>query len=127
MQNTSVSNATESGSSVCNKNTTDYQNNYADVKVWLEHVARTGTRGEITLQVSTCPSATAYEEVNKTTVADDSMSVGDTVITVTSSTNFKCWSDIINFGDQYEYRVISVATNDLNIVRKDETIILYNI
>ena len=28
--------------------------------------------------------------------------------------------DIVNFGDQYEYRVISVSTNDLTIVRKEE-------
>ena len=28
--------------------------------------------------------------------------------------------DIVNFGDQYEYRVVSVSTNDLTIVRKEE-------
>ena len=48
------------------------------------------------IQVSTCPSATAYEEVNKTTVADASMAVGDTVVTVTSSTGISA-GDIVNF------------------------------
>ena len=70
------------------------------------------------LQISTCPSATAYEEVKKL-VNDASMAVGDTVVTVTSGTGISA-GDIVNFGDQYEYRVVSVSTNDLNIVRKEE-------
>ena len=48
-----------------------------------------------------------------------STSVGDTVVTVTSGTGISA-GDIVNFGDQYEYRVISVSTNDLTIVRKEE-------
>ena len=120
VQNSSVSNATESGSTFVIKNTTDYQNNYADgsasVGLWA---ARTAGAFGNSLQISTCPSATAYEEVNKTTVADASMAVGDTVVTVTSGTGISA-GDIVNFGDQYEYRVVSVATNDLNIVRKEE-------
>ena len=120
VQNSSVSNATESGSTFVIKNTTDYQNNYADgsasVGLWA---ARTAGAFGNSLQISTCPSATAYEEINKTTVADASMAVGDTVVTVTSGTGISA-GDIVNFGDQYEYRVVSVATNDLNIVRKEE-------
>ena len=120
VQNSSVSNATESGSAFVIKNTTDYKNNYADgsasVGLWAARTA--GVHGN-SLQISTCPSATAYEEVNKTTVADAAMAVGDTVVTVTSSTGISA-GDIVNFGDQFEYRVISVATNDLNIVRKEE-------
>jgi phage tail sheath protein FI len=120
VQNSSVSNATESGSTFVIKNTTDYQNNYADgsasVGLWA---ARTAGAFGNSLQISTCPSATAYEEVNKTTVADASMAVGDTVVTVTSGTGISA-GDIVNFGDQYEYRVISVATNELTIVRKEE-------
>ena len=120
VQNSSVSNATESGSTFVIKNTTDYQNNYADgsasVGLWA---ARTAGAFGNSLQVSTCPSATAYEEVNKTTVADASMAVGDTVVTVTSGTGISA-GDIVNFCDQYEYRVVSVATNDLTIVRKEE-------
>jgi phage tail sheath protein FI len=120
VQNSSVSNATESGSTFVIKNTTDYENNYADgsasVGLWA---ARTAGAWGNNISVESCPSATAYEEVNKTTVADASMSVGDTVVTVTSGTGISA-GDIVNFGDQYEYRVVSVSTNDLNIVRKEE-------
>ena len=120
VQNSSVSNATESGSAFVIKNTTDYQNNYADgsasVGMWASRTA--GAWGN-NLCISQCPSATAYEETAKTTVADASTNVGDTVVSVTSSTGISA-GDIVNFGDEYEYRVISVATNDLNIVRKEE-------
>ena len=120
VQNSSVSNATESGSTFVIKNTTDYQDNYADgsasVGLWA---ARTAGAWGNSLSISTCPSATAYEEASKTTVADSAMAVGDTVVTVTSATGISA-GDIVNFGDQYEYRVISIATNDLTIVRKEE-------
>jgi hypothetical protein len=120
VQNSSVSNATESGSAFVIKNTTDYQNNYADgsasVGMWASRTA--GAWGN-NIQVSQCASATAYEETAKTTVADASTSVGDTVVSVTSSTGISA-GDIVSFGDEYEYRVVSVATNDLNIVRKEE-------
>ncbi len=120
VQNSSVSNATESGSAFVIKNTTDYQNNYADgsasVGLWAARTA--GAHGN-NLKIESCPSATAYEETNKTTVNDSSTAVGDTVVTVTSGTGITA-GDIVNFGDQYEYRVVSVATNDLTIVRKDE-------
>ena len=120
VQNSSVSNATESGSTFVIKNTTDYQNNYADgsasVGLWA---ARTAGAFGNSIQVSSCPSATAYEETSKTTVNDASTAVGDTVVTVTSGTGISV-GDIVNFGDQYEYRVVNVATNDLTIVRKEE-------
>ena len=120
VQNSSVSNATESGSTFVVKNTEDYQNNHADgsasVGLWA---ARTAGAWGNNLQISTCPSATAYEEVNKTTVNDASTAVGDTVVTVTSGVGITA-GDIVNFGDQFEYRVVSVSTNDLSIVRKEE-------
>ena len=120
VQNSSVSNATESGSTFVIKNTEDYQNNHADgsasVGLWA---ARTAGAWGNNLQISTCPSATAYEEVNKTTVNDSSTAVGDTVVTVTSGVGITA-GDIVNFGDQFEYRVVSVSTNDLSIVRKEE-------
>ena len=120
VQNSSVSNATESGSAFVIKNTTDYQNNYADgsasVGMWASRTA--GAWGN-NVSVSSCPSATAYEETAKTTVADASTSVGETVVSVTSATGISA-GDIVNFGDEYEYRVISISTNDLNIVRKEE-------
>ena len=121
VQNSSVSNATESGSTFVIKNTTDYQDNYADgsgaaVGLWAARTA--GAYGN-NLKIESCPSATAFEETSKTTVSDASMSVGDTVVTVASATGINA-GDIVNFGDEYEYRVISISTNDLNIVRKDE-------
>ena len=120
VQNSSVSNATESGSAFVIKNTIDYTNNFAagqaSVGLWAARTA--GAHGN-SLQISSCPSATAYEEENKTTVADAAMAVGDTVVTVSSATGISA-GDIVNFGDQYEYRVISVSTNNLNIVRKEE-------
>ena len=120
VQNSSVSNATESGSTFVIKNTTDYTNNYADgsasVGLWAARTA--GAHGN-NLKIESCPSATAYEETSKTTVNDASTAVGDTVVTVTSGTGISA-GDIVNFGDQYEYRVVSVSTNDLNIVRKEE-------
>ena len=110
VQNSSVSNATESGSTFVIKNTTDYQNNYADgsasVGLWA---ARTAGAFGNSIQVSSCPSGQAYEEVNKTTVNDASTAVGDTVVTVTSGTGISI-GDIVNFGDQYEYRVINAVS-----------------
>ena len=118
VQNSSVSNATESGSSFVIKNTTDYQNNYADgsasVGMWASRTA--GAWGN-NLSVSQCPSATAYEESNKTTAT--AANVGATVVTVASATGISA-GDIVNFGDEYEYRVVSISTNDLSFVRKEE-------
>jgi phage tail sheath protein FI len=120
VQNSSVSNATESGSAFVVKNTTDYQDNYADgsasVGLWA---ARTAGAWGNNLRIDSCPSATVYEELNKTTVADAAMAVGDTVVTVTSGTGISV-GDIVNFGDNYEYRVVGVSVNDLTIVRKEE-------
>jgi hypothetical protein len=120
VQNSGVSNATESGSALVIKNTTDYTNNYADgsgsVGLWAARSA--GVWGN-SIEISTCPSATAYEESTKTTVNDSATAIGDTVVTVTSAVGIVA-GDIVNFGDNYEYRVISISTNDLNIVRKDE-------
>ena len=67
------------------KNTTHYQDNYADGSgVVGTFAARTVAHGN-TLLVSTCPSATAYEEEG-TTVNDASTAVGDTTIVVTDGT-----------------------------------------
>ena len=120
VQNSSVANATESGSAFVIKNTTDYQDNYADgsasVGLWA---ARTAGAWGNNLKVESCPSATAYEQTDVTTVNDSSTSVGDTVITLTDGSTVEA-GDIINFGDNYEYRVLSVATNDVTFVRKEE-------
>ena len=119
-QNSSVSNATESGSTFVIKTLTDYVDNFADgsgsVGLWA---ARTAGAWGNNLKISTCPSATVYEETAKTTVNDTATAVGDTVVTVTSASGISA-GDIVNFGDDYEYRVLSISTNDLTIVRKDE-------
>ena len=120
VQNSSVSNATESASSLVIKNTTDYLDNYSSgsnsVGLWAARTA--GAHGN-NLKIESCPSATAYEETAKTTIADSAMAVGDTVVTLSSGTGFSA-GDIVNFGDQYEYRIVSVDTNNINIVRKEE-------
>ena len=118
VQNTNVSNATESGSAFVVKNTTDYQDNYADgsgsVGMWASRTA--GAWGN-NLQISQCASGTAYEETAKTPAT--AASVGATVVAVASATGIGA-GDIVNFGDEYEYRVVSISTNDLSIVRKNE-------
>ena len=118
VQNTNVANASESGSAFVIKNTTDYQDNYAggqaSVGMWASRTA--GVWGN-NLEISQCASATAYEETAKTTAT--AASVGATVVAVASGTGIGA-GDIVNFGDEYEYRVVSVATNDLSIVRKEE-------
>jgi len=121
VQNSSVANASQSGStSFVIKNTQDYQDNYAagqgSVGLWA---ARTAGAFGNSLRIDSCPSATAYEEAAKTTVNDASTAVGDTVVTVTAGTGISA-GDIVNFGDNFEYRVVSISTNNLNIVRKDE-------
>ena len=120
VQNSSVSNATESGSTFVIKNLTDYVDNFADgsgtVGLWA---ARTAGAWGNNLKISTCPSSTVYEETAKTTINDSSTAVGDTTVTVTSGTGFSV-GDIINFGDNYEYRIVSISTNDISFVRKDE-------
>ena len=120
VQNSSVSNATESGSSFVIKNLDDYTTNYADGSASVgQWAARTAGAHGNSIAVHVCPSATAYEQSNVTTVNDSATAAGDTVVTVTSGTGINV-GDIVNFGDNYEYRVIAVNTNDLTIVRKDE-------
>ena len=119
VQNSSVSNATESGSTFVIKNLTDYVDNYADgsgsVGLWAARTA--GAHGN-NLKISTCPSSSVYSSAG-ITVNDSSTAVGDTVVTVSDGTSINA-GDIINFGDNYFYQVISKSTNDITIRRKDE-------
>jgi phage tail sheath protein FI len=127
-QNSSVTNAVALGSSFVIKNDTDYTNNYAtglgSVGEWAAKTA--GAWGN-SLLVSICPSATAYEETAKTTLADASTAVGDTTVILTSSTGFNV-GDIVNFSttaatddydDGHEYRVTAndTGSNTITIVR----------
>ena len=77
--------------------------------------------------MSTCPSATAYEEEGATTVNDGSTAVGDTTIVVTDGTQLNV-GDIISFSttaatndydDGHQYRITNISTHTLTIVQKD--------
>ena len=118
-QNSSVSNATESGSTFVIKNLSDYVDNYADgsgsIGLWAAKTA--GAWGN-NLKISTCPSSSVYSS-SGITVNDSSTAAGDTVVTVSSGTSINV-GDIINFGDNYNYKVLSKSTNDITIKRKDE-------
>jgi len=119
VQNSSVSNATESGSTFVIKNLTDYVDNYADgsgsVGLWAAKTA--GVWGN-SLKISTCPSSTVYSSAG-ITVSDAATAVGDTTVTVSDGTTINV-GDIINFGDNYNYKVLSKSTNDITFKRKDE-------
>jgi len=125
---TNLVNASTSGSGIQIKNTTHYQDNYADGSgVVGTFAARTAGAWGNSLQVSTCPSATAYEEEGATTVNDSSTAVGDTVVTVTDGTQLNV-GDIISFSttaatndydDGHQYRITGISTHDLTIVQKD--------
>ena len=119
VQNSSVSNATESGSTFVIKNLTDYVDNYANgsasVGLWAAKTA--GVWGN-SLKISTCPSSSVYSSAG-ITVNDAATAVGDTTVTVDNGTTINV-GDIINFGDNYNYKVLSKNTNDITFKRKDE-------
>ena len=127
-QNSSIANAVASGSSFVIKNDTDYTNNYATGQGSVgEWAARTAGAWGNSLLISICPSATAYEETAKTTLADSATAVGDTTVILTSSTGFNV-GDIVNFSttaatsdydDGHEYRVTAndTGSNTITIVR----------
>jgi phage tail sheath protein FI len=127
-QNTSISNATSSGSAFVIKNDTDYNNSFSAGQGSVgEWAARTAGAWGNSLTVSICPSADAYEETVKTTLADSATAVGDTTVILTSSTGINV-GDIVNFSttaatsdydDGHEYRVTAnnTGTNTITIVR----------
>ena len=107
--NSGLLNASSDGTGTLIKNTDDYLNNYAAGQgVVGTFAARTGGAWGNNLQVSTCPSATAYEQEGATTV-NDTVAVGDTTLTVADG-------GTLNVGD-----IIAIsstaATNDYD----DET------
>jgi len=124
-QNSSLSNATASGSTFVIKNETDYINNFATGQGSVgEWAARTAGAWGNNLLVSICPSAAAYETTVVTTLGTAAVA-GATSVTVTSGTNIAV-GDIINFSttastsdynDGHEYRVTAKSTNVITIVR----------
>jgi len=125
--NTSLKNATSNGSGILVKNSSDYTNNYSTGQASVgTFAAKTAGSWGNSLTVATCPSATAYQQDAKTTVNDAVTAVGDTTITLTSTTGINT-GDILEFTDTasgtdyngYKYRVTSVSSPNVNIVRAD--------
>jgi len=124
---TSLLNATTSGTGLLIKNTTDYQNNYSTgqgtVGTFAARSAGTWGNGII---VSTCPSATAYQQDGLTTVNDAVTAVGDTTLTLTSTSGIRV-GDIVEFTDTaagtdyngYRYKVTAVSSPSVTFVRAD--------
>ena len=112
-------NATESGSGLLIKNTTDWQDNYADGSasngLWG---ARTAGSWGNNLKISSCPSATVYEETAKTAINQADCAVGDTTVTIDSASGLSV-GDIVNFAESggYEYRITAINSLVLTIVR----------
>ena len=125
-QNTGVLNATTGGTGILVKNTDDYTNNYATGSNSAGNfAARTGGAWGNNLLVSTCPTATAFEQEGATTLNDASTAVGDTTVATTDGTVFNV-GDIISFSttaatndydDGDQYRITGISTNDLTIVQ----------
>ena len=126
--NTGLTNANTSGSSLLIKNIDDYQNNYAtgQANVGTFSARTAGTWGN-NLLVATCPSANAFEQTLSTSeqVNDASLAVGDTSITVDDGTVFNV-GDILEFSTTggttdfttgEKYRITAISTNDLTIVQ----------
>ena len=123
--NSGLLNASSDGTGTLIKNTDDYLNNYAAGQgVVGTFAARTGGAWGNNLQVSTCPSATAYEQEGVTTV-NDTNAVGDTVITVADGGTLNV-GDIISFSstaatndydDGEQYRITGISTHDITIVQ----------
>ena len=86
---TGILNATANGSGLLINNTQVYQDTYSggagSVGLWAARTA--GAHGN-NIKVSICPSSTAYEETSKTTVNNTNLAVGDTSVTLTSSSGF---------------------------------------
>jgi hypothetical protein len=104
-QNTSVLNASTSGTGVLIKNTEDYENNYSTGQGSVgSFAARTAGAHGNSLQVSTCPSATAYESISTSLVDTAAAAVGDTIVTTDES-------DVFNVGDIIQFST-TASTND---------------
>ena len=114
-----VTNAIASGTSFIIRDDDHYEDSFADGQASVgEWAARTaGTHGN-SIGVSICASATAYEELAKTTTSATEAK-GQTVISLTSSAGFNV-HDIVNFGETlgFEYQVTAVDTGAATITVK---------
>jgi len=127
--NSSLLNATTNGTGLLVKNNDDYTNNYATGQASVgTFAARSAGAWGNNLLVSTCPSATAYEQEGVTTVNDSSTSVGDTTVILTDSSGVNV-GDIVSFSttaatndydDGHQYRVTANdGSTTITIVQKE--------
>ena len=127
--NSSLLNATSNGTGLLVKNNDDYTNNYATGQASVgTFAARSAGAWGNNLLVSTCPSATAYEQEGVTTVNDSSTSVGDTTVVLTDSSGVNV-GDIVSFSttaatndydDGHQYRVTANdGSTTITIVQKE--------
>jgi hypothetical protein len=124
--NTSLLNATSSGTGLLVSNDDAYENNYSTGQGSIGTFAArsAGTWGN-SLLVSTCPSGQAFEEISATLVDDTSVAVGDTTIetdlggafNVGDIVSFSTTASTSDFDDGEQYRVTAINTNALTIVQ----------
>ena len=114
-----VTNAIASGTSFIIRDDDHYEDSFADGQGSVgEWAARTAGAWGNSIGVSICASATAYEELAKTTTSETEAK-GQTVISLTSSAGFNI-HDIVNFGEVlgFEYSVTAVDTGAATITVK---------
>ncbi len=114
-----VTNAIASGTAFLIRDDDHYEDSFANGEASVgEWAARTAGEHGNSIGVSVCASATAYEELAKTTTSATE-AIGQTVISLTSSAGFNV-HDIVNFGETlgFEYQVASVDTGAATITVK---------
>jgi len=129
-QNTGLTNANTSGSSILVKNIDDYEQNYATGQAnAITFTAKTAGAWGNNLLVATCPSATAFEATTTTAqqVNQADVAVGDTSITMDSdATTYLNVGDIVEFsttaaGTDFttgeKYRLTAVAATSISLVQ----------
>ena len=120
-----ITNAVASGSSFIIRDDDHYQDSFQDGQGSVgEWAARTAGEHGNSIGVSICATATAYEELNKTTTTETE-SKGATVINLTSAAGFNV-HDIVNFGETlgFEYQVTAVSVDEgtITIKLKDDPV-----
>jgi len=114
-----VKNAIASGSSFIIRDDDHYEDAFADGQGSVgEWAARTAGAHGNSVGVSICASATAYEELAKTTTSGTEAK-GQKIISLTSSAGFNI-HDIVNFAETlgFEYQVVAVDTGAATITVK---------
>ena len=120
-----ITNAIASGTAFIIRDDDHYQDSFQDGQASVgEWAARTAGEHGNSIGVSICASATAYEEVNKTTTSATEAK-GQTVISLTDASGFNI-HDIVNFGETlgFEYQVTAVSADEgtITIKLKDDPV-----